>query len=194
METKSPSKAPMLASVAAIVILVVGFGAYYLGTSGAESGLKSTIASQSSAIQSQSSAIASLQSQVSSADALLANTSKILGLKDSQVLVTGATVPIYGTTHISSQPFATFAAAYSGYVLVTISNPTQSVLVNATADPSVGNSGGGVFQALTLLAPSSASSILYFVIPIAPGTNNSLALLTTSSSDGTATVSATYYY
>ena len=194
METKSPSKAPMLASIAVIVILAGGLGFYYATASGAESALRSTVASQSSVIQSQSSVIATQESQASSAQSLLANTSKILDLQDSRVLVTGATVPIFGSTHASSEPFVTFAAAYSGYVLATISNPTQSFYVNATADPSVGNSGGGVFQSLTLLAPSSSTSILYFVIPIVPGTENSLALLTTNSTDGTATVSATYYY
>lgn len=198
METKPASKATMVVSVVVIAVLVAGFGFYYASASEEEAALRSTVASQSSVIQSQSTAysstVASLESQVSWESSLLANSSKILDLQDSQALVTGATVQIYGSNNNSSQPFVTFAAAYAGYVLATVSNPTQSFYVNATSDPSVGNSGGGVFQSLTLLAPSSSTSILYFVIPIAPGTENTLALLTTNSTDGTATVTATYFY
>ena len=198
METESPSKAPMLASVVVIAVLVAGFGFYYASASGAEAALRSTVSSQSSVIQSQSTAysstVAALESQASSESSLLANSSRILDLQDTQVLVTGATVPIYGSTNNSSEPFVTFAAAYAGYVLATVSDPPQSFYVNATSDPSVGNPGGGVFQSLMLLAPSSPTAILYFVIPIAPGTENTLALLTTNSTDGTATVTVTYYY
>jgi flagellar basal body-associated protein FliL len=257
METKRPSRTPLLASVVVVVILAAGLGYLYVSSSQTESALNSTISSQqsqigaqSATIQSQSatisalsgsvstlqanvtayrslvaslntmlkndqaqvatltaklttanstiatdaSTIASLNSQINLARSIEANYTHIISLAYSKTLVSNQATTIYGTTHTSSTPFVTFSPAYAGYVLISVSAYSESFILNSTAKPANLNTGGAVYEALTFLAPSTSTSVNYVILAVSPGTMNSFALLTTSSTDGTATVTATYYY
>ena len=78
-------------------------------------------------------------------------------------------------------------------MLVTLSAASDSKFNNETAKPANFNL-NGVFQTFYFLAPSSSTTIHYFIAAVSPGTENSFALLSSSATDGTATVTATYYY
>ncbi len=152
------------------------------------------IASLNSTVASDTAQIASLDQQIATANAMISNLTSAVNLQDSSVLVSAKPVVIYGTTHASSVPFETFSPKYAGYVLVQVSSATQPYFLNATAYPSGSNSGAGVWEYLTFLAPTSSTTIEYFIMPVTIGTETSFALMTTTVTDGTATVTATYYY
>ena len=154
----------------------------------------SEIASLNGTVAADAAQINSLNQQIATANSMISTLTQTVDLQLSTTLVSNQGVTIYGTIHASSKPFVTFSPQYAGYVLVQVSSATQPYFLNATAAPTNSNAGGGVFQYLTFLAPSSSATITYFVIPIAPGSENSLDLLTDTTADGTATVTATYYY
>jgi hypothetical protein len=138
--------------------------------------------------------IASLKSQIATAQAALANATNIIKLQDSKVLLSSTSVTIYGSTHKSSKPFVTFSPTYAGYVFISIPSSSESALVNSTAMPSNSNSGWAVFNQIFGLATSSPSVINYYVVPVSPWTQDTFALLSPAATDGTATVTATFYY
>ena len=152
-----------------------------------------TIASDAAAIMSENATLTTLKSQLTLASSIEANYTNIISLSYAKSLVSGQSVTIYGTTHPSTEPFTTFSPNFAGYVIVTVASATQTYLLNSTAKPANLNL-NGVFESLVFLAPSSSTSVNYFIVPISPGTENSFALLTNSATDGTATVTATYYY
>jgi hypothetical protein len=263
METKRPSRIPLLASVVVVVILALGLGYFYVTSTQTEASLNSTISSQSTEIGAQSSSIhaqsesiatlqgsistlganvtayqilvaslnsmiaadgaqiaslkaelrvanstiksdsstitslnsqiTTLQSQVSLASSIEANDTSIINLSYSKSLVSNLNVTIYGRTHTSSTPFETLTSNFAGYVLITFTKSTESSFLNSTAHPSNLNPGGGVYETWTFLAPSSPLTD-YVIVPVSPGNENTFALISTAATDGTALVTATYYY
>ena len=156
--------------------------------------LTSKLTTANGTITSDAFTIASLNSQIKLGQSELANYSSIILLQYSISLVSNQPVTIYGTTHESSSPFVTFSPNYAGFVLISVSSPSETYLVNATAKPAYFNINFVTYESLMLLAPVTTTVFNYFIVPISPGTLNSFALLTTSATDGTATATATYYY
>ncbi|HYA55203.1 MAG TPA: hypothetical protein VED22_00250 [Nitrososphaerales archaeon] len=153
-----------------------------------------TIATDGTTIATDVATINSLHSQIALAQSVEANYSEIVNLSYSEILVSNLNVTIYGTSHASSTPFVSFSPNYAGYLYVNVSAFTlPGYYLNTTAKPANLNL-NGVYEQWTFLAPSSSPTINYAIIPVSPGTLNTIALLAAGATDGTAIVSATYYY
>lgn len=136
--------------------------------------------------------IASLNTQVATAQALIKNLTTTINLQASKVMVSGQSVTIYGTSS-TPVPFLSFSPTHAGYVLITVSAASESFFTKAQYEPTNSNSGGAIFIGVTGLS-STSPLVSYYIIPVVPGTGNLFALIGNSASDGTATVSATYFY
>ena len=143
--------------------------------------------------------IASLENQLQAARALVSNLTAevsnltaVADLKLSLVVVNAQSATISGNgTDLS--PFYTFSPSRAGYLLIEVSGATEKYLVVTTFNPTASNSGGATFEAAIGLTGTSPG-VTYFIIPIVPGAGYTFSLVSNTSSDGTAVLTATYFY
>jgi len=230
-----------LASVIVILILLAGFGYYFVTTSGKISSLNSSLSADNSSITSLQSevvtlqgsvsglqanvtsfqqlvamlhatvssdqikiaslngslaadkaTISSLNAQINTDNALIANLTATVNLQSSMVLVNSQSVVIYGNASTPS-PFLTLSPAHAGYLLIQVSGATEGYLVLSSQTPTANNPSAAIFESITGLNPASPGAT-YFIIPVVPGSGTTFALIAVGSADGSATVTASYYY
>jgi uncharacterized coiled-coil protein SlyX len=161
--------------------------------------LRSTISSDEAKIASlqgelsaDNSTIASLNGQIATAKQMISNLTTTVNLQYSKILLSSQSVTIFGNSTTIS-PFLTFAPTHAGYLLIQVSGASEAYLVESNQAPGASNPGGAIFESVTGLNETSPG-VQYFIIPLVPGTGDSFALISNYASDGTATVTVTYFY
>jgi len=144
------------------------------------------------AVSTDNSTIASLNSQIASANQMISNLTSNVNLQVMSDPVTSQTVTISGNATAVS-PFLTFSPGHAGYLLVQVSNANEAYLVESSQSPKASNPQGAIFESVTGLNATSPG-VTYFIIPVLPGIGDNFALVSNYVSNGTATVSATYFY
>jgi len=158
-------------------------------TVSADEGKIATLQAEAS---SDNSTISSLNSQIATANQMIANLTSNVNMDYTSSLLNGQTVTITGNTTAVST-FLTFSPGYAGYLLVQVSNANEAYLVESNQFPTPSNSQAAIFESVTGLNETSPG-VSYFIIPLVPGTGDSFALVSNFTSNGTAVVSATYFY
>jgi len=171
---------------------VANLNAMVASLQGTISSDQSKLSSLQGQVNADNSTISALKTQISSDVSALANLTAIIDLQQSTVETNAASVTIYGNQSTIT-PFLTFSPNHAGYLLVQVSGATEGYLVDSMQSPSAGNSGGATFESISGLSQSSPG-VAYFIIPVVPGSGASFALIANAASNGSATVTATFYY